>query len=268
MDMTPRPCGRVSAMYRTVTRLILGAVVATLVGLLPATAQTSQSNSSPSSSNGQSPTAPSKATSKRPAASTNIIDKRSFFFPDLAHSGQPLSSSEKFRLAAFKSVSLGAFVGSAFGAGIGQAADSPAGYGQGASGYGQRFGASMAKNATSNLVGTYFLSSVLHDDPRFFVMGDRSLKQSIKYALRRIVVIRKDDGTEAFNWPGVVAPLVAAGVANTYLPEAQRTVGYTFENYGWSIATAAGVNLLKEYWPTITRRVLVPIGMSRDSNKP
>ncbi len=126
----------------------------------------------------------------------------------------------------------------------------------------------MANRATNNLIGTYFLSSVLHDDPRYFVMGDGSLKENVKYAFRRVVIVRKDDGDEAFNWPGIIAPLAAVGLANTYLPEAQRTASYTFRNYGLTLAAYAGVNLLKEYWPTIARKVLVPIGMAHDSKKP
>jgi hypothetical protein len=125
----------------------------------------------------------------------------------------------------------------------------------------------MAKAASTNLIGTYFLSSVLHDDPRYYAMGDGSLRESIKYALRRLVIVRKHDGGEAFNWPGVVAPLAAAGLANTYMPDAQKTVGYTFKNYIWSIAASVGVNLLKEYRPTVTRKVLAPMGISHSSNQ-
>jgi hypothetical protein len=99
-------------------------------------------------------------------------------------------------------------------------------------------------------------------------MGDGSLKESFKYALRRVVIVRKDDGGEAFNWPGVLAPLAAAGLANTYMPDAQRTVGYTFQSYGIAVGVSAGENLLREYWPTITKRILVPLRMSHEPNKP
>ncbi len=252
-------------------RFAIGAIVAILASLAcqaPALAQTSDANSPPLSSNSQSQTSAPIAGKKQQAGEPKVITKPSLFFPDLAHGGQPLTSSEKFKLAIVTSISPVAFVGSGLGAGIGQAADSPAGYGQGAEGFGKRFGASMANRASTNLIGTYFLSSVLHDDPRYFVMGDGSLKESVKYALRRVVIVRKDDGGEAFNWPGVIAPLAAAGLANTYMPDAQRTVGYTFQNYGTSLAVSAGVNLLKEYWPTITRKILVPMGMSHEPNKP
>src|ERR1035441_4501298 len=198
------------------------AIVVSLAGPVPALAQTSDANSPPSSASSQPQTSASIAGKKEQAGEPKVITKPSLFFPDLAHSGQPLTSGEKFNLAIVTSISPVAFLGSGFGAGIGQAADSPAGYGQGATGYGKRYGASMANRASTNLIGSYFLSSVLHDDPRYFVMGDGSLKQSVKYALRRVVIVRRDDGGEAFNWPGVIAPLAAAGLANTYMPDAQR----------------------------------------------
>ena len=266
MDGAPR--GRFLRMYRPVIRLAIGAMIVALAGNTLARAQASQSNSSLSPANGQSQTPPPRATNKRQPPSAKMLEKGSIFFPDIAHSGQPLTAGAKFKLAITKSVSPAAFLGAAAGAGLGQAADSPAGWGQGASGYGKRYGASMAKSASNNLIGDFFLCSVLHDDPRYFVMGDGSLKESVKYALRRLVIIRKDDGGEAFNWPGTMGPLASAGLANAYLPEGQRTVGYTFENYGWSLASSVGINLLKEYWPTITRKVLVPMGISHDSDTP
>lgn len=271
MTMKNGYSGRISAMHNAVIRFAVGvmvAIVASLAGQVPAMAQTSDANSPPSAPNTQAQASAPTAGENGQPGTVKVLKKPSFFFPDIAHSSQPLTAGEKFKLAITNSVSPPAFLGSAFGAGIGQAADTPAGYGQGAEGYGKRFGASMATGASTNLIGTFFLSSVMHDDPRYFVMGDGSLGQSIKYALRRVVIVRKDDGGEAFNFPGVLAPLAAAGLANTYMPDAQRTVSYTFESYGWAMAASAGVNILKEYWPTITRKVLVPLRMSHDPNKP
>ncbi len=269
MTMTNGYSGRNSTMHKAVIRFAVGVMVAISASLaVPALAQTSDANSPPPSSDTQAQTSAPTAGQKQQPGTVKVLEKPSFLFPDLAHNSQPLTAGEKFKLAIANSVSPMAFLGSGLAAGIGQAADSPAGYGQGAEGYGKRFGASMATGASTNLIGTFLLSSVMHDDPRYFVMGDGSLGQSIKYGLRRVVIVRKDDGGEAFNFPGVVAPLAAAGLANTYMPDAQRTAGYTFERYGWAMAASAGVNILKEYWPTITRKVLVPMGVGHDPNKP
>ena len=259
-SMTKIRGGRVSGRQNIVIRfasVAIAVIIASLAPPTPAAAQTSDPSSSSLSSHAQPR-----------SRNAQLLEKRSLFFPDLAHSEKPLTSGEKFHLAIAYSISPAAFLGSAAGAAIGQASDSPAGYGQGSSAYGQRFGASMAKRASSNLIGTYFLSSVMHDDPRYFVMGDGSLKRSFKYAFRRVVIIRKDEGGEAFNWPGIIGPLAAAGLANTYMPNAQRTAGYTFKIYGLSIAASAGVNVLKEYWPTIRKKVLVPMGIGHNEKKP
>ncbi len=243
-------------------------MIALLGGQMLATAQVVDPKTPSSLGKGHAQTSTTGAKRHRQVPEAKVLDKRSFFFPDLAHGGQPLTPGDKLRLALANTVSPATFLGSAFAAGFGQALNTPAGYGQGASAYGQRFGAAMANRASTNLLGNFFLCSVLHDDPRFFVMGDGSLKQGIKYALRRVVIIRKDNGSEAFNWPGIIAPLGAAGIANTYWPDAQKGAGYTFKAYGWALAGSVGVNLLKEYWPTITRKVLVPLGISHDSNQP
>jgi hypothetical protein len=57
-------------------------------------------------------------------------------------------------------------IGTAAGAGISQARDTKTGYGQGAEGYFKRWGAGMAFAATSNMVGTFAIASVLQEDPR------------------------------------------------------------------------------------------------------
>jgi hypothetical protein len=171
----------------------------------------------------------------------------------------PLSPGQKFKLFAFNSISLGAIFGSAAGAGFNQAFNSPSGYGQGGEGYGKRFGSSMARNASSEFFGTFLLASALRQDPRFFVRGDLNFGGSVKYAVQRVFVTRSDAGKPVANWSGLLGPLMAEGLANAYFPDDYRTVGNTFSRYGYDLAWSAGSNLLREYWPRISRRLnLVP----------
>ncbi len=44
------------------------------------------------------------------------------------------------------------------------------------------------------------------------------------------------------------------GLANAYWPDRNRTVGDTFMRYGIDIATKAGGNMLREYWPVVYRK--------------
>ena len=182
-----------------------------------------------------------------------ILGRRSVFFPDLATSKGPLRVKQKFELFADESVAPSRFLSSAFGAGISQARNSLPDYGQEIGGYGKRFGALMATEASSSFFGTFMLASALHDDPRYFVSLHGGPGHRIGYAVSRIFVTRTDAGTQSVNWPRLIGPLLAEGLANSYLPQNEQTAGKTFQRYGWRIGYYTASNVLKEYWPTIFR---------------
>ena len=56
-------------------------------------------------------------------------------------------------------------------AGMEQASNTFAGYGQGAQGYGKRFGANYADGFTDNMIGGAILPSLFKQDPRYFYKG-------------------------------------------------------------------------------------------------
>ncbi len=196
----------------------------------------------------------------------NLLARKSFFFPNLAVNTKPLTSKQKFYLAVNNTVSGVNLIGTAAGAGISQARETRTGYGQGAEGYFKRWGAGMAYSATSNMLGTFAIASVLHEDPRYFVQNSGKFGQSVKYAVSRVFVCRRDDGSTGANWASLLGPLGAAGVANTYLPPDSQGVGPTFENYGVSLVIMAGTNVLREYWPHINKKLrLHSFGMDSPS---
>ena len=186
-----------------------------------------------------------------------VLERRSIFFPSIAASKGPLSSRQKFELFADESVAPSRFLGSAGGAGISQARNSLAGYGQEAGGYGKRFGSSMATAASTNFFGTFVISSLLHRDPRYFVTLHGGAGHRIGYALSRIVVSRTDEGKNAVNWAGMLGPLLAESLANSYLPVKEQTAGRTFQRYGLRIGSNTAANALREYWPTIIRNLRI-----------
>src|SRR5882762_9360547 len=169
-----------------------------------------------------------------------VLERRSIFFPEIATSPGPLSTKQKFELFAGESVAPSRFLRSAAGAGISQARDSLDGYGQGMGGYGKRF-----------------VSSMLHRDPRYFLTLHGGPGHRIGYALSRIVVARTDEGKNAANWAGMIAPLLAESLANSYLPVKEQTAGRTFQRYGIRIGLNTAGNALREYWPTIFRNLRI-----------
>jgi hypothetical protein len=198
-----------------------------------------------------------KAKGRRSRTTYEILARRSFFFPDLAYTNKPLTSAQKFLLATDESVAPSGLIVATMSAGISQAQNSWPGYGQGWNGYGQRYGAKLALSASTDMFGTFLLPSVLHHDPRYFVLARGTLSQKIGHALKRVVVTPTDAGGEAVNVSGVLGPLAAEGLANTYLPDAERTAGRTFERFGIQLAVIAGSNVVKEFWPAIFKTLRI-----------
>ncbi len=184
-----------------------------------------------------------------------LLQRNSVVFPDLAVNTASLSTAQKFKLAANNSVSLSTVAAAAVGSGWNQAFNEPKGYGQGMSGYGKRFGSAMARSASNQIFGTFLLASALHQDPRFFVKNDLTFGGSVKYSISRVFVTRGDDGRQQVNWSGLVAPLGAEALANTYFPAGDRAAGDVLQRYGYDLAWKFAGNLAKQYWPRINKEL-------------
>lgn len=184
-----------------------------------------------------------------------LLARRSIFFPDLAANKLALTPLQKLELATDNSVAPSMVLGDLISAGIDQATNSLQGYGQEYAGFGKRFGSALATSTTNQYFKTFLLPTLLHDDPRYFVLLHGTTTKRVLYAITRVIVTRTDAKTEGVNWPGIAGPLMAEGLANVYLPPEQRTVGKTFRRYGIRIGVGAAANIVKEYWPTIFKRL-------------
>jgi hypothetical protein len=200
----------------------------------------------------QTPSTPSKV----PGVDLyNLLQSKSIVFPDIALNTERLSPAEKFQLFVDNSISVHTATWALLGSAVGQADDSPTGYGQESGGYGKRFGSSMARQASSNFFGAFVLASALHQDPRFYPEFKPGFFHAVKYSVQRVFVTRNDDGRDVANWSGLAGPLMAEGLANVYWPDRNRTVGDTFFRYGLDLATKAGGNMLREYWPVFYGKI-------------
>jgi hypothetical protein len=181
----------------------------------------------------------------------DLLDKKSIVFPDIASTTVALTPAEKFELFVDNTISVHSIVWAALGSLIGQAADSPTGFGERASGYPKRFSTSLARSASGEFFGTFALASALHEDPRFFPQYKPAFKQSIKYSVRRLFVTRNDSGDRVVNVSGLVGPLLGESLANVYWPDRNRTVGDTLFRYGLDLAARASGNMFRNYWPVV-----------------
>jgi hypothetical protein len=138
---------------------------------------------------------------------------------------------------------------------IGQARNSDPTYGQGFVGYDKRFGTFYADTGIGTLMTTSVFPTVLHQDPRYFQLRQGSVRRRFVHAVSSIFVTRSDEGVLQFNYSQIAGNAVAAGIANAYRPESQRTVGTTMTVWGTDTLLNMFCNVAKEFWPSIRDRL-------------
>lgn len=166
----------------------------------------------------------------------------------------PLTPKEKFKLAARQAYDPFTFVSAGLTAGVGQAQNSFPAYGQGAAGFGKRYGAAFADNSTSNMFSNFVYPVLLKQDPRYFRLNEGTIKHRIGYSLLQEFSAKTDKGTRQFNFSNVFGALTTGSISNAYYPPDDRGFGLTMSRAGISLLYGTLGGLAVEFWPDIDRK--------------
>lgn len=240
-----------------------------------ATISMGQSTNAPSSAQ-QLPNSPSSSQSSQPAdqqaknasdkkatgAASGTSNDRLFYalpnFLTLENSGNvpPLTVGGKFKVVTRSAFDPVQFVWYGFLSGLSQAENSEPGYGQGAEGYGKRYGAAFADGTIENfMVGAVF-PSVLRQDPRFFQSGKGSFIHRTGYAVSRVFLTRGDNGHTQFNFSEIMGSASSAAISTySYHPSGDRTLSNTASVWGSEMGYDTITFVVKEFWPDIRRKI-------------
>jgi len=166
------------------------------------------------------------------------------YIPDAA----PLNARQKFKLAARTVVDPFTVVFVAGSAGVQQAQNHFRGYGQGAEGYGKRFGAGYADTVSGTFIGGAILPALLRQDPRYFYKGTGSKPSRFLYAIANAVICKGDNKRWQPNYSNILGNLAAGGISNLYYPAQDRDgADLTLENGAIGVASTALANVFQEF---------------------
>jgi hypothetical protein len=167
----------------------------------------------------------------------------------------PLTPKQKFQLFARSSYDPFVWVAVGLQAGISQAQNSFPEYGQGAAGFGKRYGAALADAVDSNFMANFLYPVLLKQDPRYFRVGQGTNKHRIGHSLLQVVWGRTDKGTHTFNFSNVLGSFTTGAISNAYYPDNDRGLGLTLSRSGISLLYGAAGGLADEFWPDIQRKL-------------
>ena len=97
--------------------------------------------------------------------------------------------------------------------------------------------------------------SMLHQDPRYFRKGCCGWRR-LGYAAGQIFWTHTDTAKGQFNYSEILGNSTAVAIGNAYYPD-NRTVSNGVSKLGAQLAVDMTSNVLKEFWPEISRRLFV-----------
>jgi len=170
------------------------------------------------------------------------------FYISYVHDPAPMTTKQKFSLASHDTFDPVSLIGVGLAAGIEQANNTYAGYGQGAAGYGKRFAAKFGDGRTSDFLSHAVFPSLFHQDPRYFYQGTGSVKSRMVHAASFAIITRSDSGKPMPNYSYFLGDIGSGALSNLYYPHADRGIGLVFTNAAIGIAGKAGGTIIREFF--------------------
>jgi hypothetical protein len=166
---------------------------------------------------------------------------------------EPLTVKEKFGIASQDAWDRGTVILAAAFAGESQLTNQEPSFGQGAAGYGRYFGTTYAGYVIGDYMTEGVFPTLLKQDPRYFRRGKGSGLARLGYACGQIFWTHTDAGGTQFNYSEVLGNSVAVAISQAYYPDT-RDVPDAVSALGTQISVDMASNVLKEFWPDISRK--------------
>ncbi len=167
---------------------------------------------------------------------------------------QPLAAADKVLFGVHQLISPYLLLTIAAAGGYEQAVNGSPNFGTNIGAYGQRVGAAAIRDASQDILSDSIMAAVLHEDPRYYVMGKRrNAAVRAAYAVSRVLVTRTDDGAQTPNYSLFSGYAGAAALENAYYPADNHGFSETAKSFGSSLGGAAVSNVVREFLPDILR---------------
>lgn len=176
-----------------------------------------------------------------------------------------LELKDKFLLFVQDSTDPFAFLETGFNATLDQAQDLDPGFGQGAAGYGKRFGANFADQASFRFFSNFAYPAIFSEDPRYYRLGQGTGRQRFRHAVGHTFIAHRDNGEPMVNFSEWLGAASAVALSNLYHPGNRRGFSAAAAGVGYAVAADMGFDLLREFWPEVARKLRVPF---RDRQTP
>ncbi len=144
-------------------------------------------------------------------------------------------------------------------AGISVGSDSHSVYGPGMAGYGRYVGVSFTQDLTGEVVGTFLIPSIAHQDPHYHRMPAKKIPRRALHAIAQVFWTQGDNGRGMPNYANLVGFEVEDQISNLYVPGRQTNIEASAARYSIGLATAPIGNFVTEFLPDVASHIHVQI---------
>lgn len=167
----------------------------------------------------------------------------------------PPSLKESFIIATRNSFDYSAFVFVGVTSLLAEADNTHPQLGGGVDGFAKYYWRGWIDKTDGNYWFTFILPTLLHEDERYYAMGEGGAWKRLTYSATRILITPNYRGHSTFNASEIVGRAISQAISLTYYPSQTRTPGAIAQKYGYAVGRDALTNVFREFWPDIAVHV-------------
>jgi hypothetical protein len=169
-----------------------------------------------------------------------------------------LEVKDKFRLFVQNTFDAASFFSAGFSASLDQAANRDTALGQGAMGYGKRFGYDFAGQSAGRFIKEFAVPTAFSEDPRYYRLGHGSAGKRLLHATMHAFVAHRDSGRRMFNFTESLGMVSAVALNSACYPGSERGFAPAMRQAGYSVMQDMSFDVLREFWPEVARKLRLP----------
>jgi len=168
----------------------------------------------------------------------------------------PPTPKQAFKIATLNSFDYSSFVFVGITSALAEWTDAHPALGDGMRGFGEYYWRGFVDKTNGNYLVIFAFPTVLHEDERYYAMGEGKFLKRAVYAATRILITPDYHGNNTLNASEIFGRATSQAISLSYYPSSDRTAGALAVKYGWAMGRDALTNVFREFWPDIATHVL------------
>lgn len=168
----------------------------------------------------------------------------------------PPTAKEAFSIATENTFDYSSFIFTGITSLMAEGSNTHPALGHGIDGFGRYYWRGFVDKMDGNYLVIFALPAFLHEDERYYAMGEGGFWKRAIYSATRVVITPDYNGRNTVNLAEILGRSMAQAISVSYYPVQDRNLGDMAEKFGWAVGRDALTNVFREFWPDINAHVL------------